>query len=87
MVRTEILRRACLICGRWGTPEANQAVTKTIQSLSFAAELIGGLSLYLALREFGATICFYWNIAGLLDREDWATVQNVAKIGNKTAKR
>jgi hypothetical protein len=26
------------------------------------------------LREFGASICFYWNMAGLLDRGDWDAV-------------
>jgi hypothetical protein len=30
MARTEIMRRACLICGRWGTPEANRAVARAI---------------------------------------------------------
>ena len=31
IARTEILRRACLVCGRWGTQEANKAVARTIQ--------------------------------------------------------
>jgi SIR2-like domain len=82
MARTEILRRACLICGRWGAPEANQAVARAIQSLSFAAVPLAGESFttYLALREFGASICFYWNIAGLLDRNDWAAVHALHKL-------
>jgi hypothetical protein len=75
MVRTEVLRRACLICGRWGTAEANRAVARAIQSLSFAAESQGGYTWYIALREFGASICFYWNLAGLLDREAWGSIQ------------
>jgi hypothetical protein len=82
MARTEILRRACLICGRWGAPEANRAVARAIQSLSFAAVPLAGQSFttYLALREFGASICFYWNIAGLLDRNDWAAVHALQKL-------
>ena len=75
MARTEILRRACLICGRWGTPEANRAVARAIQSLSFAAALLNGYTNYSELREFSASICFYWNIAGLLERNDWAAVR------------
>lgn len=75
MTRTEILRRACLICGRWGTVEANRAVARAIQSLSFAAEPKNGYTLYLAMREFGASICFYWSLAGLLDREAWSLIQ------------
>jgi len=81
MARTEILRRACLICGRWGTPEANRAVGRAIQSLSFAAtHLNNGFMSYSELREFGASICFYWNMAGLLDRGDWAAVRALQKL-------
>jgi hypothetical protein len=36
MARSEVLRRACLVCGRWGAPEANKAMRRAIQSLSFA---------------------------------------------------
>jgi hypothetical protein len=76
MARTEIVRRACLICGRWGTPEANRAVARAIQSLSFAAVPALGYTIYAELREFGASICFYWSMAGLLgrDRIDWAAI-------------
>ena len=35
MAHTELLRRACLICGRWGTPEANRAIGIAIQSFTF----------------------------------------------------
>ena len=82
MARTEILRRACLICGRWGTPEANRAAARAIQSLSFAAVLLNGFTSYSELREFGASICFYWNMAGLLDRGDWAAVRALCKKSN-----
>jgi hypothetical protein len=77
VARTEVLRRACLICGRWGTPEANRAVARAIRSLSFAAALLNnGYIDYSELREFGASICFYWNMAGLLERDriDWDAV-------------
>jgi hypothetical protein len=80
MARTEVLRRACLICGRWGTPEANRAVGRAIQALSFAARPADGFNYYSELREFGASICFYWNMAGLLDRGDWAAVHTLQKL-------
>ena len=82
MARTEILRRACLICGRWGTRGANGAVSAAIQALSFAAVPLAGESFtdYLALREFGASIGFYWNMAGLLERGDWAAVHALQDI-------
>jgi hypothetical protein len=79
VTRTEILRRACLICGRWGTPEANRAVARAIQSLSFAAALLS-YTIYSELREFGASVCFYWNMAGLLDRGDLAAVHALQKL-------
>jgi hypothetical protein len=76
MAQTEVLRRACLICSRWGTPEANKAAGRAIQSLSFGAASVAGYQPYIQLREFGASICFYWNMAGLLGRDpiDWAAV-------------
>jgi hypothetical protein len=82
MARTEVLRRACLICGRWGTPEANRAVARAIQFLSFAAEPSPGYTIYSELREFGASICFYWSLAGLRGRDpiDWAAVHALQKI-------
>jgi hypothetical protein len=80
MARTEILRRACLICGRWGTPEANRAVARAIQSLSFAAAPLNGYTMYSELREFGASVCCYWNMAGLLDRGDWGAVHALQKL-------
>ena len=75
IVRTEVLRRACLICGKWGTGKANRAVTRAIQSLSFANEPQAGSADYISLRDIGASICFYWNLAGLVDNEDWKSVK------------
>jgi hypothetical protein len=74
MARTEILRRACLISGRWGTPRANQAVAVAVQSLSFRSQTWSGYISNMSLREFASSICFYWNLAGLLDRSDWSAV-------------
>ena len=86
MARTEILRRACLICGRWGTREANGAVVRSnsVPELRGSPVGWGSFTDYLALREFGASIGFYWNMAGLLERGDWAAVH---ALQNTRAKR
>jgi hypothetical protein len=73
-VRSEILRRACLICGRWGTLQANRAVVVAIQSLSFGSQPWSGYISNESLREFASSICFYWNLAGLLYRSDWSAI-------------
>jgi hypothetical protein len=75
IVRGEILRRACLICGRWGTLQANQAVVVAIQSLSFGSQSWSGYVSNESLREFASSICFYWNLAGLLYRSDWSAIR------------
>jgi hypothetical protein len=33
-----------------------------------------------AMRELGASICFYWNMAGLLDRSDWKAVEELQRV-------
>jgi hypothetical protein len=76
--KTEILRRSCLICGRWGTAEANRLVMRVIHSLSFAAEAQSGFNANIALKEFGASLAFYWNLAGLLDGNRWPLVYEIA---------
>jgi len=76
-IKTEVLRRACLICGRWGTAEANKTVTQAIQSLSFADESQSGYVCYASMRVFGASTCFYWNLAGLIERGEWSLVERL----------
>jgi hypothetical protein len=71
VARSEVFRRVCLICGRWGTGEANRAVIAAIKSLDFQMRDRSGYVNLLALRNIGASICFYWNLAGILAREDW----------------
>jgi SIR2-like domain len=68
--RSEILRRACMICGRWGTPEANKIVAAAIRSLGFS-ESQAGFNWWVELREFAASLCFYWSLAGLFARDDF----------------
>jgi hypothetical protein len=64
--RSEILRRACLICGRWGTEKANQAVIEAIKNLALLANHISGPIVLIELRNFAASMCFYWALAGIL---------------------
>lgn len=77
LARTEVLRRACLICGKWGTSRANKSVVQAIQDLSFANEPQAGYSDHISLREFPASICFYWNLIGLVDNGHWQSVQGL----------
>ena len=64
--QSEILRRACLICGRWGTEKANQAVIEAIKNLALLANNISGQIALIELRNFAASMCFYWALAGIL---------------------
>lgn len=82
--KTEVLRRSCLICGRWGTAEANRSVVRAIQSLSFAAESQAGFAWNVALREFGASLTFYWNLAGLLEGKRWVLIYEVMHLEIET---
>ena len=77
MIRTEILRRACLICGKWGTKRSNQSVIQAIQELSFANESKSGYTYYVSLREFAGSICFLWNLVGLISNSDWQLVKSL----------
>ena len=72
---TEIIRKACLICGRWGTDKANQAVIRVIRDLNFADISRANSPWHNALQKFAATICFYWNLVGLIDRGDWHAIK------------
>ena len=75
--RSEVLRRACLVSGRWGTPEANRAVARAIRSLGFRAEAMGGYIYWIELRDFCASLCFYWALAGAVARDDFMTARSL----------
>lgn len=77
MARTETLRRACLICGKWGTNRSNQSVIQALQELSFDNESKSGYSYYVSLREFAASICFLWNSVGLMANNDWQLMKSL----------
>jgi hypothetical protein len=87
LARSEILRRLCLVCGRWGTAEANVAVARAIRSLSFRSETVGGYDYWIELRDFPASMCLYWGLAGALARDDFATVRTLMLTTVKTASR
>ncbi|WP_445501045.1 SIR2 family protein [Microvirga sp. G4-2] len=74
---TEVLRKAALICGRWGTANANKAVIRTIRSLVLSAKSPGGFEYWSALRDTGASLCFYWALAGMLDRGDHSLLKSM----------
>ena len=73
--RTEILRRAALICGRWGTEKANRELMAVIRSLTF--EDVGFNETAIELRKFGAYLCFYWALTGLVEARQWQLVKEL----------
>lgn len=75
--RSEVLRRACLVSGRWGTPEANREVTRAIRSLGFRAEAMNGYTYWMELRDFCASLCFYWTLAGAVAHDDFMTARSL----------
>jgi hypothetical protein len=74
---SETLRRACLVSGRWGTPQANREVGRAIRSLGSWDRAIGQYSYWAALRSFCASLCFYWALAGALARGDLETIRDL----------
>jgi hypothetical protein len=77
LTRATLLRRVCLICGRWGTDQAVISAIKAIQALSFQSEPRGGYVVWSSLREFCAAQCFYWLLGGLLEKVDWRAVKRL----------
>ena len=75
MLMTEIIRGACLVCGRWGTNQANLAVIRVIRDLNFADISKANYPSHNDLQKYAATICFYWNLVGLVDRGDWPAIK------------
>jgi hypothetical protein len=74
---SETARRICLVCGRWGTPEANRTVARVIRSLGFRAHVAGEYSYWCELRALCASLCFYWALAGTLAREDFTIARSL----------
>lgn len=75
--RSEILRRACLICGRWGTEKANQAVIEAIKNLALADYNPSGETALIELRNFAASICCYWTLAGAMHGRHFVSVKKL----------
>lgn len=70
VARTEILRRIVIVAGRWGTPQAVQAVARSL-SLLASWPSIGGITLWLEFRSLAATLCLYPVLLGLLARDNY----------------
>jgi hypothetical protein len=77
MTRTEVLRRACLVCGRWRTEEANRAVAREIKLLVMSPESSGGYVVLISLQDLAASICFYWNLMGLIERSAFKEIRSL----------
>lgn len=83
VARTEVLRRIMLIAGRWGTAQSVQAVSRSI-SLLASWPTMGGITLWIRLRSFGATLCFYSALIGLMARENYQDVKLLMRTKAKT---
>jgi hypothetical protein len=83
--RTEVLRLACLVSGRWGTAEANRAVAKAISAIALSYTERSGFALWNSMRNFGASLCMQWAVAGTLYRDDFnaarAIMHEVVRMG------
>lgn len=78
--RSEALRRICMICARWGTLGAKQSLLKVIRSLVLSGTAHSGFGSWISLRDFVASLCFYWSVAGALYGEDYETVRALMHI-------
>ncbi len=74
---SEVVRRICLVSGRWGTPEANRAVARVIGSLGSRARVAGEYAYWSGFRAFCASLCFYWTLAGTLARKDFTIARSL----------
>ena len=75
----EILRRVCLVAGRWGGQEAGKAVIRVLRDLQFRELSGGGFTYVIALRAFAASLCFYWFLVGCAAGERWALALEVLR--------
>lgn len=85
---SETLRRSAMICGRWGTPDANRALTRAIADLNFSVQPRGGFNYLIAMQQFPASITFYWCLGGLIDAERWpevhALMESTISVDNRS---
>lgn len=68
IVKTEILRRAALICGRWGTDKASLQIIEVIRSLAFEDQKD---DTNIETKKFGASLIFYWFLSSLIEAKKW----------------
>ena len=73
--KSEIVRRACLVCGRWGTAQAKRSVIHTIQLLADFKHVIR-FGQWSELRYFSAAICFYWALVGNVAADDFVAARD-----------
>jgi hypothetical protein len=83
---TEILRRVILVAGRWGTVQSMQAVARALSLLGSWPPL-GGITLWLNLRSFAGTLCFYWGLVGTLARDDYQATRMLTRTSTSVGER
>lgn len=73
--KSEVLRRSAMICGRWGTEDANRTLRRALSTLSISEADRGGYVYLTEMRKFAASISFYWALAGLIESDRWTDVR------------
>lgn len=64
-----------MICGRWGTEDANRTLRRALSTLSLSEAERGGYVHLTEMRKFAASISFYWALAGLIEADQWTDVR------------
>jgi hypothetical protein len=81
---TEVLRRGCLVSGRWGTRSANLSVARAIRMLASRGAPPGEYAYWSGLRLLCASLCFYWSLAGSIARNDFTTLATFMHVPIRT---
>ncbi len=81
---TEVLRRGCLVSGRWGTRSANLSVARAVRMLASRSAPPGEYAYWSGLRLLCASLCFYWSLAGTIARNDFTTLASLMHIRIRT---
>lgn len=76
---TEVLRRLCLVAGRWGGAEARKAVVRMLRDLQCLEASSSQYVYVIAMRAMAASLCFNWYLFGCAAGERWGAAVEVLR--------
>ena len=78
-----------MVCGRWGTVDANRTLRRILSALSLSEEDQGGYVYLTQMKKFAASISFYWASAGLMEADRWTEFRQLmfAEISYESKRR